>query len=92
MSREKILHVLKYLLPLLKQISQVDEQVLNWNGLPEKTFLFVGHTEDSFKLWCLLCHCWKTHGLPGPAAGWPQRQGSWGKTPESGSLLVTFRD
>lgn len=50
------------LLPLLKQISETDKRVIDWNGLPEKFFISVDHAEDDFKLWCFLSHCWKILG------------------------------
>lgn len=50
--------------------------MVDWNGLPEKTFIFVGHAEDDFKSWCLLSHGRKIAGLPGPAAEWVAEAGA----------------
>lgn len=69
------------LLSLLKQISEIDKRVIDWNGLPEKIFVFVDHAEDDFKL-CLFSHCWKILGSPQlSAAEWAPEIGAVVKRP-----------
>lgn len=80
------------LLSLLKQISEIDKRVINWNGLPEKIFVFVDHAEDGFKL-RLLSHCWKILGSPQlSAAEWAPEIGAVVKRPRDWTTSSFFSD
>lgn len=79
------------LLPLLKQISETDKRVVDWNRWPEKIFTFVDHAEDDFKLWCLLLHCWKILGSQQlSAAQWAPTVGAVVKRPRDWTTSSFF--
>ena len=67
--------------------------MIDWNGLPEKIFIFVDHAEDDFKLWCLLSHYWKILSSQQlSAAQWAPEVGAVVKRPRDWTTSSFFSE